>query len=163
MGRDTPDLTALEVAILAEAPLSDMAVAMLAPTPLTALAPPAWLSDWVACIARRWAVPAETAAAWLVAEGAAHLTASEIVGADGWRSGADRMVLPRPGGPDDAHPMWVDVSGPLLHIALVDLGALAASGPGRAGDDLPRRRRRQLGARHRVRLRRPPPARRPLT
>ena len=92
MGRDTPDLTALEVAILAEAPLSDMAVAMLAPTPLTALAPPAWLADWVACIARRWAEPAETAAAWLVAEGAAHLTAAEIVGADGWRSG-------RPHGP----------------------------------------------------------------
>ena len=129
MGRDTPDPTALEFAILAEAPLSDMAVAMMAPTPLTALAPPAWLADWVACIARRWAVPAETAAAWLVAEGAAHLTASEIVGADGWRSGADRMDLPRPGGPDDAHPMWVDISGPLLHIALVDLGALAASGP----------------------------------
>ena len=129
MGRDTPDLTALEVAILAEAPLSEMAVAMLAPTPLTALAPPAWLADWVACIARRWAVPVETAAAWLVAEGAAHLTAAEIVDADSWRSGADRMVLPRPGGPDDAHPMWVDISGPLLHIALVDLTALAASGP----------------------------------
>ena len=129
MGRDTPDLTALEVAILAEAPLSDMAVAMSAPTPLTALTPPAWLPDWVACIARRWAVPAETAAAWLVAEGAAHLTASEIVGTDGWRSGADRMVLPRPGGPDDAQPMWVDISDPLQHIALVDLGALAASGP----------------------------------
>ena len=129
MGRDTPDLTALEVAILAEAPLSETALAMLAPTPLTALAPPAWLSDWDACIARRWAVPAETAAARLVAEGAAHLTAAEIVGADGWRSGDDRMVLPRPGGPDDAHPMWVDISGPLLHIALVDLGALAASGP----------------------------------
>ena len=43
MGRDTPDPTALEFAILAEAPLSDMAVAMMAPTPLTALAPPAWL------------------------------------------------------------------------------------------------------------------------
>ena len=128
MGRDTPDLTALEVAILAEAPLSAMALAMLAPTPLKALAPPAWLSDRVACIARRWAVPAETAAARLVAEGAAHLTAAEIVGADDL-SGDDRMVLPRPGGPDDAHPMWVDTSGPLLHIALVDLGALAASGP----------------------------------
>ena len=25
--------------------------------------------------------------------------------------------------------MWVDISGPLLHIALVDLAALAASGP----------------------------------
>ena len=101
MGRDTPDLTALEVAILAEAPLSEMALAMLAPAPLTALAPPAWLADWVACIARRWAVPAETAAAWLVAEGAAHLTAAEIVGADDL-SGDDRMVLPRPGGPADA-------------------------------------------------------------
>ena len=125
MGRDTPDLTALEVAILAEAPLSDVAVTMMAPTLLTALAPPAWLADWVACIARRWDTPNETAAAWLVAEGAAHLMAAEIVGADGWRSGDDRMVLPRPGGPTDAEPMWVDISGPLLHIALVDLGALA--------------------------------------
>ena len=116
MGRDTPDLTALEVAIRG--------------THTSHGAGPAGVAVRLGRL-HRPAVggPRGDSGSMARRGGAAHLTAAEIVGADGWRSGDDRMVLPRPGGPDDAHPMWVDISGPLLRIALVDLGALAASGP----------------------------------
>lgn len=88
-----PHTAAVQTAI----PLTPQALALLAPNQTVPMSLPAWLDDWLECIARRWHTPASTMAVWLLAEGAAHLYTLEARRDTAWRNGPTRWVIPTSG------------------------------------------------------------------
>ena len=87
-------------AVLAGMPLEQLALSLLAPKQILAVSLPAFVDDWLSCIARRWQTTESTTAAWLLAEGAGYLYALENKGHTDWRTGPNRWVIPEgPTGP----------------------------------------------------------------
>ena len=66
-----------EAAVLAGVPLEQLALSLLAPKQILAVALPAFVDDWLVCIARRWQTTESTTAVWLLAEGAGYLCPRE--------------------------------------------------------------------------------------
>ena len=97
---DGAALGAHEAAVLAGVPLEQLALSLLAPKQILAVSLPAFVDDWLSCIARRWQTTESTTAAWLLAEGAGYLYALEDKGDTDWRTGPNRWVIPEgPTGP----------------------------------------------------------------
>ena len=119
-------VNAHEAAVLAEAPIGLLALSMLAPRVIIDLELPEFVDDWLVCIAGRWNTTESTAAAWLVAEGAAYLYALEHNGRTDWRTGATRWVIPTevPKGPR----RLIEVCGESLQTTVAYLAS-------RCGDD----------------------------
>ena len=83
--------------------LEQLALSLLAPKQILAVALPAFVDDWLVCIARRWQSTESTTAVWLLAEGAGYLYALEDKGDTDWRTGPNRWVIPEgPTGPSAA-------------------------------------------------------------
>ena len=80
--------------MLAGVPLEQLALSLLAPKQILAVALPAFVDDWLVCIARRWQTTESTTAVWLLAEGAGYLYALEDQGDTAWRTGPNRWVIP---------------------------------------------------------------------
>ena len=98
-----------EAAVLSDVPLEPLALALLAPKQFLAVPLPAFVDDWLVCIARRWQATESNTATWLQVEGAGYLYALETKHDTSWRSGPQRWVPPT-GGPT-APQRLVEMSG----------------------------------------------------
>ena len=122
---DGAALGAYEAGVLAGVPLEQLALSLLAPKQILAVALPAFVDDWLVCIARRWQTTESTTAVWLLAEGAGYLYALEDQGDTAWRTGPNRWVIPEgTTGPQ----RLIEIPGELLQTTV---GSLAS----RRGDD----------------------------
>ena len=99
--------------------LSVLARAAVDHEPTTDVRVPVWLGDVVSCVVRRWGVPAEVVAVWLLAEGCSRLLAAvEANLLDWWDSGVPELDFRGPVGSDDSRQLRVRVLSGELRVAL---------------------------------------------
>ena len=116
-------------------PLSEFGRLLMRHRPTLDVMVPGWMVAPVACVGRRWDVPTEIAAAWLLAEGTAMMLVAEESDRVDWRAaGVPRLSFAGPDGADDSRPLLAQTDGPEQHNALRVLAATTGGDP----DDLAR-------------------------
>ena len=109
----------LEAATVVGAPLSPLARQAMSQPPTIEVRVPGHLGDIVSCVARRWGVPAETSAVWLLVEGCSHLHAALETDLLNWRDeGVPRVDFTGSDGTDDSRRLRIRLPSSELQVAL---------------------------------------------
>ena len=133
--RTTSPLTALDVAMTSDVPLSPLAISLLTPTAEhIGIHPPAWLLELASCIGRGRDADLDHVLAWLIAEGAATFVADETVGDTSWRDDPRQSRLPRPFGAKDRNHRNVAAPAAALSAVINSLALAARHTPADTGD-----------------------------